>query len=94
MVNKHTPGPWGYLRYNHWNNPNLDCFEITYGEHGEAIADTVYEEADARLIAAAPQMLEALERECRLNAEEASCCLDCNGCFIGQAIKAAKGGEK
>ena len=34
---------------------------ICYGKDGEAICDTVYERGDANLIAAAPDLLEALK---------------------------------
>lgn len=57
---KHTPGPWyaqempqpkGYAKY-----------QICYGKQGECVADICYEEADARLIAAAPALLEACKK--------------------------------
>ena len=56
---KHTPGPWGVLPY------------TSAGEFGDyaIVCDTrerdiaaVEEEADAQLIGAAPEMLEALKR--------------------------------
>lgn len=58
---KGTPGPWS-LRVTgaHWNNPKLQNIEINYGTDGECICDTVYEIEDAHLIAAAPELLEAL----------------------------------
>jgi hypothetical protein len=49
---KHTPGPWTMTRA-HLPYLILDAF-------GGLVADT-YDEADARLIAAAPELLEALE---------------------------------
>jgi len=55
----HTPGPWKSVNCgNHWNNPYLERYEIHYGNDGECIADTVYRPEDARLIAAAPDMLD------------------------------------
>jgi hypothetical protein len=58
---KHTPGKWKYVKTGkHHNNPDLENIEIQHGDDGECIADTVYEEADARLIAAAPEMLKIL----------------------------------
>lgn len=55
---KHTPGPWkavkllvpvGFANY---------C--VQHGNDGESVADIVYKEADATLIATAPELLEAL----------------------------------
>ena len=45
----------------HWNNPALKRIEICYSEVGEVICDTVYVEADANLIAAAPEMYKMLD---------------------------------
>lgn len=58
---KGTPGPWLVNEIGqHWNNKALTHLEITYGEDGECICDTVYQREDAKLIAAAPELLEAL----------------------------------
>ena len=56
-MEKFTKAPWS-VRFTgaHWNNPKLRNIEINYGEDTECICDTVYEEADAHLIAAAPEM--------------------------------------
>lgn len=54
MSNGHTPGPWSFR----------GCeggWAIDFNEDQEQVVDYVYEEADARLIAAAPELLEALE---------------------------------
>ena len=65
---KHTPGPWFWTDTGkHWNNDELlnlrvNCGEINHGEVGECICDTVYEKADATLISAAPELLEAAIR--------------------------------
>tara|TARA_R110000772_G_scaffold258707_2_gene376038 strand:- start:492 stop:797 length:306 start_codon:yes stop_codon:yes gene_type:complete len=59
---KHTPGPWVAKKLGEYlaaMNPNL-WGEVQYGNIGEVVCENVYEEADARLIAAAPDMLEAL----------------------------------
>lgn len=59
---KGTPGPWSVNEIGqHWNNKSLTHLEITFGEDGECICDTVYQREDANLIAAAPELLEALE---------------------------------
>lgn len=60
---KFTKGKWEINKTGpHWNNPDLTNIEVVYGDIGEAICDTVYEEADAHLIAAAPEMYGALNR--------------------------------
>lgn len=53
-MSNHTPGPWR-LR---------GCgggWAIDFNDDQEQVVDYVYEEADARLIAAAPEMFEALD---------------------------------
>lgn len=58
---KGTPGPWHVNTIGkHWNNPALVHLEVTFGTDGECICDTVYRHEDADLIAAAPELLEAL----------------------------------
>lgn len=59
---KGTPGPWCVNTIGkHWNNPALVHLEVTFGTDGECICDTVYRREDADLIAAAPELLEALK---------------------------------
>lgn len=59
---KGTPGPWKVKTIGlHWNNKSLTHIEVTFGMEGECVCDTVYEMADANLIAAAPELLEALQ---------------------------------
>ncbi|MFS9649376.1 hypothetical protein [Enterobacter hormaechei] len=59
---KHTPGPWSVnVIGQHWNNKSLKHIEVTFGQDGECICDTVYNPSDAKLIAAAPDLLEALQ---------------------------------
>ncbi len=59
---KGTAGPWNVNAIGqHWNNPSLSHIEVTFGTDGECVCDTVYEMADANLIAAAPELLEALQ---------------------------------
>lgn len=59
---KGTPGPWRVNTIGkHWNNRALVHLEVTFGTDGECICDTVYRREDADLIAAAPELLEALK---------------------------------
>lgn len=63
---QHTPGKWGYdgedtAASQDWDGDGYEIFvRDGNGEIIESIASTT-EEADARLIAAAPDLLEALE---------------------------------
>lgn len=60
-MSKHTPGPWTAINTgSHWNNPNIENWIVTFNADGEQIVDHVYEAADAHLISAAPDLLEAL----------------------------------
>ena len=60
---KHTPGPWSVnVIGQHWNNKSLKHIEVTFGQNGECICDTVYNPSDANLIAAAPDLLKELQR--------------------------------
>lgn len=54
MSDGHTPGPWSFRGCD-------GGWAIDFNEDQEQVVDYVYEEADARLIAAAPELLEALE---------------------------------
>lgn len=60
-MNKHTPGPWVARKINGAGWPGQRGFAIDFNEDQEQVVDFVYEEADAHLIAAAPELLEALE---------------------------------
>jgi hypothetical protein len=55
MNTKHTPGPW-VVTPTKWNL--LDTFEISRIGKSEWIAQVLDDEANARLIAAAPELLE------------------------------------
>ena len=77
---KGTPGPWSVnVIGQHWNNKSLKHIEVTFGEDGECICDTVYSPDDAQLIAAAPDLLEALQK-LRVYAEDVcgACPDDCH----------------
>ena len=72
---QHTPGPWTYQYspYTTQDGKDIPAFEI-HGE-GEKVCDTVEDqpieaqEANARLIVAAPELLEALQQCERLMRE-------------------------
>lgn len=53
MKNEHTPGPW--------NPDTIRDPDIIWATGGVAVAQAVANEADRRLIAAAPDMLAALQ---------------------------------
>lgn len=57
---KHTPGPWTMREVTHTNVPGQRAFAIDFNEDQEQVVDWVYEEADAKLIAAAPDLLAEL----------------------------------
>ena len=61
MNAKHTPGPWT-ARHTPSRVPSVpDLWCIDWSKDQEEVAEIVHGEADARLIAAAPDLLEALE---------------------------------
>lgn len=60
-MSKHTPGPWEYCE-NSWSTISIiGANQITVCVLETDIADDLEMRADARLIAAAPLMYEALE---------------------------------
>ena len=83
-----TPGPWSVNNTARWNCKT--DHEITYGDDRECICEGVYGEADARLISASPDMLEALEAAIHhivCNTQEQSDIIT----MCGKAIEKAKG---
>lgn len=87
---KYTPGPWKAVPM---KQPiGAAKYAIQWSDAGELVADVVYEESDAVLMAAAPELLDALERSCR-NALETGVCTDafCEGCDCYKARKKARG---
>ena len=68
MKRAHTPGPWicQYSPYTSQDDQEIPAFEV-HGDRGEKVCDTnedrpaLEQEANARLIAAAPELLDALE---------------------------------
>ena len=88
---KFTPGPWKAhkLPKSEWMPKR---WEIHYSNDGECVAEIVHEDADAQLIAAAPDMYEALRKafnlkcavpDCRRNNEGD---LNLNFCHIHNVI--------
>lgn len=57
---KHTPAPWTIREVVGNSIPGHRAFAIDYNEDQEQVVDWVYEEADAKLIASAPEMLAEL----------------------------------
>ncbi|MFJ3117860.1 hypothetical protein ACIPI6_15095 [Pseudomonas protegens] len=60
-MNKHTPGPWVARPVPNAGVRGHTGYAIDFNEDQEQVVDFVYEEADARLIAGAPDLLEALQ---------------------------------
>ena len=64
-MNKHTPGPWNATKFNPVTGDIDDCY--LYVEPGIAVIERKvkgrdqHDTANARLLAAAPDLLEALE---------------------------------
>jgi len=57
-MSKHTQGPWTAIEF---NLPIGGCtHEIQHGTDGEVVCENVYGEANAKLIAAAPELLECV----------------------------------
>lgn len=66
-MSKHTPRPWMAREVTSSGFPGQSGWAIDFNEDQEQVVDYVYEAADAHLIAAAPELLEALERlKCEL----------------------------
>lgn len=55
-MSKHTPGPWDYFTRQDIYGENISIIQSV---EGYRIAEEIVEEADARLIATAPELLEA-----------------------------------
>lgn len=61
MVPNHTPGPWRYWRQRRPGSEDTCTFRNIRGEEILRAVTVTITEADARLIAAAPDMLAALQ---------------------------------
>lgn len=60
-MSKHTAGPWMIRELAHSNVPGQTAYAIEFNDGQEQVADWIYEKADALLISAAPELLEAIE---------------------------------
>lgn len=65
-MSKHTPGPWSRIA-NSIKSRKADCIVVRLPAYTDCVGDETPEQlerwdADARLIAAAPDLLEALEK--------------------------------
>lgn len=58
---KHTPGPWVARLVGGHGFAGQTGYAIDYNSDQEQVVDFVYEQADAHLIAAAPDLLAALK---------------------------------
>ena len=62
-MSKHTPGPWvlDELAYGHDIHAPEACWYVATATDPEMVWGAIVREADAHLISAAPELLEALE---------------------------------
>ena len=60
MKTQHTESPWKVVELPAKNGVPA-THEVQYGEDGECVAEWVHKKEDAKLIAAAPDLLEALK---------------------------------
>lgn len=95
-MNKHTPGPWHVIERANGQAFSIGCQVQTKGNfittrYIANVTDgaTPQAEADARLIAAAPEMLKALEMVVAWDDDPVGNALDIGA--IKAAIKASKG---
>lgn len=92
-MSKHTPGPWKLSGANTVHSDEAKCIVAFVGTANEEVREFsgARQRADARLIAAAPELLEGLElmvRNCICDGKSAEPCL----CWSARAaIRKAKG---
>lgn len=99
-MSAHTPGPWGVYSVLKHSGPKGGPGSVRDIATGGKVArvhsrteDTMAQEANARLIASAPDLLEALKR---VGCQDAGSCPDpVDGpCFVCAAIAKATGGDR
>lgn len=70
-MSKHTPAPWTMREVHGLGFSGQVGWAIDFNEDQEQVVDYVYEEADARLIAAAPTMYAYIESRAEQGDDEA-----------------------
>lgn len=101
---KFTPGPWSACRIKHCH-PQLigetccvkigeNIIELDYIGVGNENKDYEQSEANAALIAAAPEMYEQLKRHCALCMMMHPDCEGCDICDTGKVLKKVRGEEE
>jgi hypothetical protein len=60
MKATHTPGPWVANPKEQYYNGSKNTFEVNFGSDGECVTEVVHGIENAKLIAAAPDLLEML----------------------------------
>ncbi|MGB5955416.1 hypothetical protein [Pseudomonas sp.] len=69
MMSEHTPGPWLIREVPNCNLSGHIGYAIDFNESQEQVVDFVYEQADAHLIAAAPDLLSIAKRFLALDSQ-------------------------
>lgn len=100
---KFTPGPWAACKIEHYH-PKLigetccvkigeNIIELDYIGVGHENKDYEQSEANAALIAAAPELYKELEKHCALCMMMHPDCEGCEICDTGKVLKKARGEE-
>ena len=88
-----TPGPW--IVFPDHNVMGQKYFSVSYGDDDGQICDFICHEADANLIAAAPDMYALLQKQCAVCPgainQEMTDMYDCRACDIGRVLRKARG---
>lgn len=96
-MSQHTPGPW-VVREIEGAFHGTKAYAIDFNEDEEQVVDYVYTEADAKLIASAPDLLDALETVVADMAPTYHDCIDdgiaeCAWCIARKALVKARGDQ-
>lgn len=89
--NKHTPGPWYAVHPDHAHGWWIVSKDLEGDDCLDASGDGGFNEGDARLIAAAPDLLEALEHVIHVIEKSENWWIDCpdRGGLDAELIRAA-----